>query len=176
MGVFIFSQKLSVDIRVTLTLMLELDNSLTEREKAINMNRRRITILIITVVCVCFICGYLVYSNYYRIDLSQYGYGGIMAYAESPDGTQTITASILRIKESSDISYIVGRLSPIGEHLNGTATKVIFYQRVNTESLDTVEEYGIIHEQVDLKWIDNRTAEINGIVVDTSKGYDYRRN
>ena len=159
-------------------------------------------VIIIAVLVVCFICGFIVYTQYYMHNLSVYGWAGVANYSESPDGQHKLIIRTYRTDLDSDTISIRGILFP-SNSVPGTSGKLIFWQKVDTDSLDDMDDPTVNHgdklvtifwqridsiypdhinedlvplKKVDIKWIDNTTVEINGIVVDIVKGYDFRRN
>jgi len=147
------------------------------------MNKRKLIIIlssfILFLILALSIYSYM-YNKYYKIDTAQFGFAFFARAAISPDEQHNIHLTIYRAQRESDISYIMGILNFADiDHLGQWQrdSRIIFWQRVDTSSLETkVIDDLILDDWIDLDWIDNDTAVINGIVVNINTGFDYRRD
>lgn len=131
---------------------------------------------VISIIALLFITIFVivVYRQFYYIDLTRFQYNMMTARQESPDGKYMIELFTVgekneAIGEINDNYYVYARLfyQPNVEeegsiNWSDKNSKIIYYQK------DTKDE--------SLKWLDNKTALINGVELDvTREQYDYRR-
>lgn len=131
---------------------------------------------IISIIALLFVTIFVivVYRQFYYIDLTKFQYNMMTARQESPDGEYLIELFTVGEKDETigdinDTYYVYARLfyqPDVGDegiiNWSDINSKIIYFQKDSNE--------------VSLKWLDNKTALINGVELDvTSEQFDYRR-
>lgn len=143
------------------------------------MPKKKIILVSATVVLsgiIVFSIFTYIYDNYYKIDTSPFSYSFLARYGESPNGEYSASIKIYRTVKDSDISYIMGNVSRLDSHRNVIDTKTIFWQKVESASVNNKKVNGmVLDDWVDFNWVDSQTVFINGITLNIKNKYDYRR-
>ncbi len=122
------------------------------------------------------ICNFI-YNYYYKIDITSFAYSFTSRIVESPDKEHSILVSIYKTDEDSDIAYIMGTVGALDDRKGYNKDgRLIFWQKINSDiiinkTIDGVE----FSNWVDVTWIDAQNININGITLNISNVYDYRR-
>lgn len=139
---------------------------------------RRIFISMMGLCVIAFVLN-CIYIHFYKIDTSNLHWAFLARIEDSPDHKSSIGVRLLRESENSDVTFIQGIVGEKEEdsHNYTHNSRIIFWQRVDSGSIGQKKtENGILENWVEVKWIDSKNIQINGIDFKVDEGYDYRRS
>lgn len=143
-------------------------------------NKKNVVVLIsiLLFITVSSLVGNFIYSRYYKIDFTPYTYVFQSNIADSPDKEHSVSVTIYKMDEDSEIAYIMATLGSLDN--NGGYSKnakTIFWQEVNSDSIKQKTINGeTLANWIDVTWLNSQTIKINSITFDIKDAYDYRRN
>lgn len=124
-----------------------------------------------------FSIGNFIYNHYYKIDITPYTYTFLARIVNSDDKQHSVSVTIYKTVEDSDIAYIMGTLGSLDIKKDYSKNvKTIFWQEVSSESIkEKIINDETLANWIEVAWLDSQTVTINGMTVNINDIYDYRR-